>query len=1139
MQKTAKWPGTFVCLPERSRGRATLLPNLLRVMKLTVILLTVAFLNVQAIGFSQSITFSAKDVSLKNVFDVIEKQTGYMVFYNRDVLANTKPVSVSVREMPLSRFLDLVLSGKSITYIVEGKTIYLSPGKGVQVIINVPVVAEKDPAAEITGVVKNASGEPLAGVSVRVKGYLGGTSSAANGTFKVGGVPDGAVLVISGVGYEPVEIVVHRTGDSFSAFAKNKPQTKSVVVTMGNELYISITMKQAVSNLNEIIVNKGYYTESQRLSTGSVTSVDARTIEKQPVTNVLQAMQGRMVGLSIVQNNGFPGAAFAVQVRGVNSLLRNSQPLYVVDGVPFLSDAINAQAGIAVNGANGATSPLNSINPSDIERIEVLKDGDATAIYGSRGANGVILITTKKSAPGKTRLDVSVNTGISQVPRMLPVLKTPEYLALRKLGFENSKINQTVNNAPDLLLWDQQANTDFQKLLIGNTARATDANISLSGGDYRTSFLLSGTFHHETTVYYMDKSYKRGSAHFSLNHRSLDEKLGINFTAMYVSDNNTLTIEDLTSRAYQISPNFPVYNPDGSLYFSTITQNPVAAMMRTNRNKSANLNSSLTLRYTLLPGLELKVLGGFGRADMDQAQLNPKSSMDPSVPTAVSRAVFAYNYTNNYIVEPQVSFQRSIGKGVLSALVGGSWQYRKSRQPYYTLASDFTSDDFIENVASAATVSTRSGSADYKFASVLARVNYAYDNRYVLNGVFRRDGSSRFGPNNRFGNFGSIGAAWIFSDEAFMAAQKSWLSSGKLRGSYGITGSDNIGDYAYLDSYSSTTYNYNGSTGLVPSRIANANYKWEQTKKIELALELGFAKDRIRFTPAYYNNQTSNQLISYAISSQAGFSSYQANLPATVQNSGWEFTLTTTNILKKDFTWSSSFNLSMNGNKLKSFPNIEKSSYYTSYLVGRPLSGRYVYKFAGLDATTGLPSVEDLDKNGVISFGLYDIGRGDRYYYGTAYAKYFGGFSNTFRYKQLSLDIMLQFVKQTGTDLLGASLFPPGYIYNLSEDALQKYYADGPADKHHVLAAYSPTVGNYFSSDAMIVDASFIRFKNLAVAYDLPVLLAKRMHISGAKVYLQGQNLFTITSYKGYDPESQGMSLPPLRTITVGLKLSI
>lgn len=1082
-------------------------------MKLTFVLITVAILNVAAKGYGQLVTLSGKSIPVEKALNAVRKQTGYIAAYSREVLAAAKPVTIDVRNMPLQQFMELLVKDQPLKFRIQNNTIFITENpQPVSVIL-----ITSDNRADISGTLVHAqTNQPLEGATVHVVGQRTIIAADANGRFSIK-AQIGDVLMITFVGFTTKEV-------------------KITSVNMG-----IITLEPFTSRLSEVVINKGYYTESQRLSTGSVTRVTSKTIEQQPVTNVLQALQGRMPGVSIVQNNGYPGASIDVQVRGVNSMLRTSQPLYIVDGVPFLSDAINAQTGFVINGANGSTSPLNSINPADIESVEVLKDGDATAIYGSRGANGVILITTKKGKAGKTRIDLNLNTGASKVARFVPTLNTEEFIALRKQGFKNSNITPTAANAQDLLVWDQHAYTNFQKLLIGNTANFTDASLSLSGGDERTNFLLGGTFHKETTVYYLDKSYKRGAANVSINHRSIDRKFKLGFSAMYLADNNTLAIEDLTSRAYQLAPNFPLYNPDGSLYWSTdfFSQNPLGVMMRTNRNKSSNLNSALNLSYMPIAGLEFKTLLGFGRSDMDQVQLTPQSSQDQVNSTNAARAAFVYSYTNNYIIEPQVSYTKTFGRHQLSGLVGGSWQYRMSRQPYYTIATDFTSDDFIENIASAASVTTRASSTDYKFASVFGRLNYVYNDRYVVNGIFRRDGSSRFGPSSRFGNFGSVGAAWLFTEESFFKNRLKWLSSGKLRGSYGITGSDNIGNYAYLDSYSTSSYNFNGITGLVPSRIANSNYRWEQTNKLEGALELGFLDDKLQLTAAYYDHVTGNQLISYTISTQAGFSNYQANLPADVQNKGWELSLNTVNIRNKYFSWTSNFNFSSNKNKLKAFPNLQKSSYYTSYIVGNPVSSVYAYKYIGYDPATDLPMVADLNNDKSITFGLQAIGRGDRYYVGTTYPDFFGGLTNTFSYKNFTLDFTLQFVKQKGRSLAAAMTYPPGFSYNLSKDVLNDYLAAGGPEQRHVLAAYSAAANNYFGSDATWVDASFVRLKNLSFSYDFSPSLLKRIRINQARLFMQAQNLFTITSYKGFDPESKGTSLPPLRTLSAGFKLSL
>jgi len=413
---------------------------------------------------------------------------------------------------------------------------------------------------------------------------------------------------------------------------------------------------------------------------------------------------------------------------------------------------------------------------------------------------------------------------------------------------------------------------------------------------------------------------------------------------------------------------------------------------------------------------------------------------------------------------------------------------------------------------------------------------------------FRRDGSSRFGPNKKFGNFGSVGAAWVFSEEKFLKDKASWFSFGKLRSSYGVVGSDEIGDYQYLESFTASTAVYNGSSSLVPSRIANNDFQWESTKKFELALELGFLNDRLSLTGSYYKNRSSNQLINYPLSTQTGFTGYQSNLPATVQNSGVEISLTSTNIKGKNISWTTSFNISRNENKLLSFPSIEKTSYYTTYLVGQPISLMTAYQFLGIDPATNLPSFADLNGTGgtqTPTTGLAAIGRGDRYVVGTAYPKFFGGLTNSITYKGISLDFTFQFVKQKGRNLAASSFYPPGYMYNAAASVMNDYLALGSPD-YLITAGLTGTNGRaaYFGytywtgSDANIVDASFIRMKNVSLSYLLPIKWLSKIGAENVRVFTQGQNLFTITGYKGIDPESQGVVTPPLRTITAGLQLT-
>lgn len=1091
----------------------------LLIMKLTAILLLTACLQVSAKGYAQQVSISLKDAPLEKVFVEIQKQAGYQFVYNNRLMQGMNRITIQVKNAPVEKVLQLCFSDQPLTYAIIDKTIIVRSKENKK-----PDDGPAPVTMDIRGQVEDEEGRPLFGVNVSIKGVFKSVSTNAKGEFVMNEVDANAILVFSYVGYESQEIPVQ------------------------GRISYHVRLARSQQALDEMMII-GYGTTTKRYATGSVTRITSNDISKTPVTNVMLAIQGRTPGVYIGQNNGLPGTGLTVQIRGLNSLTKGNLPLYIIDGVPYLSEPINQQTSSSSNllpSAEGNTNPMNTINPADIESIDVLKDADATAIYGSRAANGVVLITTKKGKAGKTQFSVNYNTSWSKVPQLLETLGTEEFLYQRKKGFSNNGVTTIPNTTLELKTWDTTAYTDFQKILLGNTARATDVSASLSGGDIRTSFLISGTYHKETNVYAGGQGYSRAAANFSLNHFSIDKKLNVAFSAIYSADKNNISTTDLTSFAYQIAPNFPLYKADGSLYWTGTfagPKNPLGYLYLINENKTSNLLTSLNLKYNIIKGLDVKTQLGFSRTDMDQVKLSPSKSQDMGLSSSQINSAFVYNVSKNYIIEPQATYKVKVWEGVLEALVGGTWQFKESKLPYYTTATGFASDEFIRNPNVAPTVSTRVASQDYKYVSVFSRLNYNLLSRYIVNLTFRRDGSSRFGPNHRFGNFGSAGAAWIFTEEAPLKALD-WLSFGKLRGSYGIVGSDAIGNYGYLDTYTSNSYLYNNSTGLYPTRLANADFQWEETRKTEAAIELGFLKNRVMLTTSFYRNTTNNQLINYTISGQAGFTSYQSNLPALVENKGMEFTVNTTNIKTKDVDWSTTFNLSFNRNKLLKFDNIEKSPYYTQYVVGNPIASMYAYKFLGVDST-GLPSFEDANKSGAINTGYAATGRGDQYYMGTTMPKYYGGISNTVRYKNITLDVLFQFVKQKARNIFRDSYYPPGYGYNASAEAVHRYLALGSEDKL-ITAGTSPAAAlatyraysNYTGSDAIIEDASFIRLKNVNLSYSLPAKLARKAKFQNLRVYVQGQNLFTVTNYLGYDPESQGLALPPLRTFATGIQFT-
>lgn len=1097
-------------------------------MRVTTFLLLAAMMQVSATTLAQRITINQKNATLTAIFKSIRTQTGYDFIYDQDLISKSLPVSVNLKNVELKEALARTLANQSLSFTIENKIIVI------QEKTLIDKVTGYFDNITVTGIVVDEKGLPLPGVIVKVKGTTRNTVSGNNGKFYISATDDNPTLILSYVGYKTIEITATST--------------------------LTVNMVLDPARLDEVMVI-GYGTTTRRLSTGSQSGISAKDIGNQPITNVLQAMAARMAGVTVTQTNGLPGAGINIQIRGANAIglngVKANRPLYIIDGVPFLSEPINtaafasSQSGAALPSAEGNTSPMNTINPSDIESIEVLKDADATAIYGSRGANGVVLITTKKGKPGRTKFDVNASTGVSNVSHFVETVGTEQYLALRRKAFANNTTNPatpSATTAPDLLVWDQNGYTDFQKEMLGNTAQTHDVNASLSGGDNSTNFFISGTYHKEGNVFPGDQGYQRGGMKVNLNHSSLDQRFNLSFNAIYSADKNTISTTDLATWAYSLPPNFPLYKADGSLNWEGSINNPLGYLKQANDNRSSNLLTNLALKYTILKGLDVRASLGYSKTDLNQVVTRPLSSLNPDFAPTSGTANYTYNYTNNYIAEPQVTYTNKIWKGTLNALVGGTYQFKKSRLPYSTSASGFLSDDFLRTVTAATTVTTTSSSVDYKYASLFGRLNYNVADKYILNVNFRRDGSSRFGPNNKYGNFGSVGAAWIFSQESFLKDKISWFSFGKLRGSYGVIGSDDIDNYGYLDTYTNSGYVYAGSTGLNPSRLPNPDYKWEETKKLDIGLDLAFFNDRLSLSGSYYRNRTSNQLINLTTSAQTGFTGYQSNLPATVQNSGWELSLTSTNIRKKDFSWTSSFNISQNHNKLLSFPGIEKSSYFTTYVVGNPISSYYLYQYAGINPATNLPSFTDFNGVGGINNptgGFASTGRGDRYYAGTAYPKFSGGLTNALSYKKLTLDFTFQFVKQKGRSLLASSFYPPGFFSNAALSVVNGYLALGAQD-YLVTAGTRGAAGSaaylaysyYTASDASLVDASFIRLKNVNLSYSLPTKWISKREGTSIRVYAQGQNLFTITNYEGFDPESQGVATPPLRTLVAGLQLT-
>jgi len=963
---------------------------------------------------------------------------------------------------------------------------------------------------DIHGRIVDENGKALSGATITVKETSARIVTGHKGTFIIKAVP-GQTLIVSSPGYDDQEILV------------------------GSDKQLTIEMElNLASLLNTVMVNKGYYTTTQKLNTGNVSTINAAEIDEQPVGNPLEALEGRATGVIATQSNGLPGAGISLQIRGQNSILNGNDPLYLIDGVPFTNTSIS----LGVISANGSQSPFNNINPGDIESIEILKDADATAIYGSRGANGVVLITTRKGKIGRTKLGFKVYTGTGRITRTIDLMNTQQYLQMRREAFANDNITPDIYSAPDLVAWDNSRYTDWKKFLIGGSAQITDAQVSISGGDAQTQFLLSSGLHRQTTVFPGDLADNRGSVHFNLTHNSRDNKFKAILKTSYSTDKNNLIGQDMTSLT-RLSPNAPaLYDSSGKLNWSeggVAFSNPLAYLLQKSTAIADNLMSNLVLRYQLLPGLNLKANLGYSNLQLQQTFIYPGASLNPAF-NFTGFAEYSNNNFKSWIAEPQAEYQNAWGKGKLEVLIGTSFQQEKTNGSI-TYASDFSSDALLGSPSAAGNISVANNNTLYHYQAVFGRINVSWADKYLLNLTGRRDGSSRFGPDKQFANFGAVGAAWLFSKEPFIKKNISPLTYGKLRGSFGITGNDQIGDYQYLNSYSSYIYPYQGQTGIVPTQLYNPDYSWETNRKTELGLELGTLNDRIIVMVSFYHNRSSDQLINFTLPIQTGFNGIIRNSPAQVQNTGWEFQLNAAIIKTKDFTWETALNLTVARNKLLNFPGLISSGYANQFEIGQPLNIVKLIHRIGVDPQTGI--YQFADKDGKITSAPsfpddYTVIR-------DLTPSLYGGFNSRFQYKGLSLTFFFQFVKQVGLNYAYNNT-TPGSLGNQPIDVLNRWRKPGDLTNTQLYTTTNPASAAYYynsSSDGAVSDASFIRLKNTALSYSLPQKWTSRIRAELIRVYLQGQNLLTFTNYRGGDPETRSaFILPPLKIVTGGIQVT-
>jgi TonB-linked SusC/RagA family outer membrane protein len=1002
----------------------------------------------------------------------------------------------------------------------------------------------------LTGHVKNVKNEPLPGITVSVAGTHIQTATDEKGNFRLSIGNLKATLRFSAAGVEPLE------------------------VALSGRTEIMVTLYAVTNKLDEVQVI-AYGTNTQRYNVGSVSKVTSQDIEKRPVSNPLEALQGMVPGLVISATSGLPGASFNVQVRGQNTLRPTTagisprdNPLYIIDGVPFTTQNNNlnqfpsiAAPGItsAYNNAYGGISPFNSISPSDIESIEVLRDADATAIYGSRGGNGVILITTKRGKAGKTEYNMNVREGMSFIGNTMPMMNTQQYINMRKEAFANDKLVPNLIEgdpayAPDLLAFDTTRYTDWKKYFLGNTAHTINAVGSLSGGNENTQFRISTAFNRDTYIFPGGFADNRASFSASIHHAPPDKRFTLDFSSMYGYDQNNSSAAPNLLAAYTLEPDYPaaldangnlVWNYKGvSLDGSYAGNNPFSYLKRTYNIRNINLNSSLLLAYRLAKGMTFRTSLGYNTVNSNEYSATPVAAQNPAYnPSSLAR--FGNNNFSTWIIEPQLEYKGKYKKSAYSFLVGSTFQ-KNTNLKTETDGYGYINDALIGSISGTSVTTSSDAYNEYKYTAVFARLDYRFDGKYLVDINARRDGSSRFGPDRQFGNFGSAGAGWLFTEEPFFKNTIPALSYGKLRASYGITGSDAISDYQYISRWAPTTYAYGGTSGYSPQNLYNPQLSWASTKKLELGLELGLLKDRILLTAAWFRNRSGNQLITYQLPAQTGFTTVYENWDAVVQNSGVEISLQAAAIKTADFSWNSAFNITVPRNELLSFPGIQNSSYATTYFIGKSVNTVTGFNYAGVNPATGTFQFAKANGQLTVSPALPALGNlNDYIIIGNTDPKFYGGWQNTFRYKAIQLDIFTEFKKQMGVNYL-AQIYSsvPGFEQNSPVALSSRWQVPGQQAN---IQGFSTQFGtsynaatNFVRSSGAYSDASYIRIKTISASYTIPPGLLGKLNIHSLKIYAAGQNLFTITHYQGNDPETQNFyGVPPLKAVSIGLNLTL
>jgi TonB-linked SusC/RagA family outer membrane protein len=981
---------------------------------------------------------------------------------------------------------------------------------------------------KITGkVTSKDDGLPLPGVSVLVTGTKIGTQTDVNGNYTISVPSSSKTLEFTFIGFS------------------------TQTVSIGAKTTINVNLDLDAKALSEVIVT-GYGSQKKVEVGGSIAKVNGDQFENQAIVSFEKALQGRAAGVQVQANNGVPGGAINVQIRGLNSFSGGSQPLYVVDGV---------QLNGATFGGYTQTNTLAGINPNDIESIEVLKDAASSAIYGAQGANGVVLITTKKGKAGKTTFKANVYSGLVEPLKFIDGLNTQEYIALRIEALQNANPRASAAAVRNSILGEiGQPSTltdaevaalpsyDWQNEVF-RTGRIQNYELAASGGNDKTTFYTSGAYNtQEGTVTKVD--FKRAAFKASLDHKAT-EKLSISTNlnlSNFVQKTPALGLDgsSLGSPAFSASllpPAIPIYNPDGSYnrnVLGILNQNIVLVNDYNSGDQKTNqLIGSVSATYKFTKELSFKTFGS-----VEYASIAGQSYRDPRTPDGATFNGLGQVFNNqrsNVQTTQTLTYNKVFNtKHKFNSFVGFEYRYDNSS----TISAQGTNypSFLFRNISAAGTpFGVNQTFTGYKQLSYLGRVQYNYADKYIVNANFRYAGSSRFGSDNLFGFFPGVTFAWNISEESFLK-DVNWVNSLKLRTSYGQTGRDSgIGNFASRSLYSSGPV-YANVSGIFPDNLANPALAWERVTGLDLGLDFSLFKDRLSGSVGVFQNDNDDLLLNQPLLSTTGFTSITSNV-GSIRARGIEVELTTQNFnTKGGFKWSTSFNFTWTNNEVTSlYDNLQILPSNVSIRVGSPLSSIYTFPYAGVNPATGRPLFYDVNDN-LTYLPVPD----DRRLVGQTAAPYFGGLTNDFSYKGFDANFLLQYqYGQRAQDGQENFLREVGRRqFNTYREAYDARWTT-PGQLTEIPRAFggngteSQGTGRVAGSNIFQL-TDYIRLRTIQFGYTVPTKVLKKVNVSNLRVYFQGTNLGTITQFNGYDPEFSGTAtgiVPQNKNYTFGIQL--